>query len=204
MDLYFFPAGVTKKYDNRNFYELVRLPLLTCRCEYFTCLTCCQGQQVKLSSAFLLIIGWFCVAANPRSDRQKQRPSVMRSPISRVMYPVTRTSTGCNVPQTGSRWPHIVEGTGAFPGKFMWDFWWTKCHWDRLLSHHFGFFSCHHSTNAPCPYLHLSPNGSFVLVLYRTVQNRSYVFCVFLNILHVKILSTQLAECEILVLYIEY
>ena len=35
----------------------------------------------------------------------------------------------------------------------IWDFWWTKCHWDRFV---FGYsiFPCHQSTVAPYSFIH--------------------------------------------------
>jgi hypothetical protein len=31
----------------------------------------------------------------------------------------------------------------------MWDFWWTKWHWDRYFLEYFGFACQFHSTGAP-------------------------------------------------------
>jgi hypothetical protein len=31
----------------------------------------------------------------------------------------------------------------------MWDFWWTKWHWDRFFREYFGFPLSMHSTGAP-------------------------------------------------------
>jgi hypothetical protein len=29
-------------------------------------------------------------------------------------------------------------GPGSIPGQYMWDFWWTKWHWNRFFPEYFG------------------------------------------------------------------
>jgi hypothetical protein len=73
-----------------------------------------QGHQLKPSSTFCSSSVGFCIAASPRGNWHKQRPSFTCCRISRVIYSVTghtlaRTGTDRAMAGTDSRQPRIVE-----------------------------------------------------------------------------------------------
>jgi hypothetical protein len=51
--------------------------------------------------------------------------------------------------QAVSRRPPTAEARVRSRGQFMWDFWWTKWHWDRFFHPSTSVFRCQfHSTGA--------------------------------------------------------
>jgi hypothetical protein len=48
----------------------------------------------------------------------------------------------------------------------MWDFWWTKRHWDRFFPEYFGFPCQFHSTGAPLKWKSRKNVITFITVLH--------------------------------------